>query len=106
MRRRQSLNDSKTNVDPLIDVRKESMKKTTSVPGRASMFKKAVFRVVEGNESARQDPLNSSKSKGYAEIESLDGTFRFKVGIIDFLTEYDNKKYLENVFKSTIHHVD
>jgi hypothetical protein len=77
-----------------------------AVSTRLSSFKKAVFRVVETNESIRQDPLSSSRSKGYTDVESIDGDYRFKVGIIDFLTEYNTFKNLENVFKSTIHHVD
>jgi len=36
------------------------------------------------------------QAKGFAEINSEDGTYRYKMGVIDFLTVYDNTKYLEN----------
>ena len=44
--------------------------------------------------------------KGYTDVESIEGSLRYKLGIIDFLTTYDTSKYLENKFKSTVHHVD
>jgi len=77
-------------------------------PGSARLktFKKAVFRVVETNESLKQDPALASRSKGYADIESLEGEYRYKLGIIDFLTAYGASKYLENRFKSAMHSVD
>jgi hypothetical protein len=37
---------------------------------------------------------------GYGCYDSNDGKHLYKVGVIDFLTEYGNIKYLENKFKS------
>jgi len=73
---------------------------------RLKTFKKAVFRVVETNESLKQDPALPSRNKGYTDIESLEGEYRYKLGLIDFLTAYGASKYLENRFKSAIHSVD
>ena len=74
----------------------------------ANKFKKAVFRVVEHNEEHKHDADEhcEHKVKGYADIESVSGDFRYKIGIIDFLTNYNSSKYLENQFKSKIHHVE
>jgi len=82
----------------------------------ASKFKKAVFRVVEHNEEVKQEGETEHEHgegqgchhhiKGFADIESISGDFRYKIGIIDFLTNYSNTKYLENQFKSHLHHVD
>jgi hypothetical protein len=36
----------------------------------------------------------------------LDGTSRYKLGIIDFLTKYSGIKMLENEFKSTVYKVN
>jgi hypothetical protein len=69
-------------------------------------FKKAVFRVVETNEAQKQDPTIASRHKGYTDIESLEGEYRYKLGIIDFLTAYGASKYLENRFKSARYSVD
>ena len=72
-----------------------------------SKFKKAVFNVVEHNEEAKHDiGGNQHQVKGFADIESEKGDFRYKIGIIDFLTNYNNKKYFENQIKSKYHHVD
>jgi len=73
---------------------------------RLKTFKKAVFRVVETNESKKQDPASSARNKGYTDIESLEGEYRYKLGIIDFLTAYGASKYLENRFKSAMHSVE
>jgi len=40
------------------------------------------------------------------QIESEDGQFRYKIGIIDFLTKFSNFKMLENEIKSKVHGVD
>jgi len=73
---------------------------------RLKSFKKAVYRVVETNETLRQDPALSTRQKGYTDIESLEGEYRYKLGLIDFLTAYGASKYLENRFKSAMHSVD
>ena len=44
--------------------------------------------------------------KGFADIESNDGRWRYKIGIIDFLTNYDTFKFLENQLKSKLGNVD
>ena len=46
------------------------------------------------------------KKTGFQTIQSTDGQVFYKIGLIDFLTEYDNFKYLENQVKSTLHRVD
>lgn len=63
------------------------MKKSIS----SSKFKKAVFRVVEHNEEHKQEDSEGChhKVKGFADIESVSGDFRYKIGIIDFLTNYN-----------------
>ena len=79
---------------------------TSRSKGR-TIFKKAVFRVVEKNEENKKGAAPSENlKKGFAEIESIDGQFRFKMGIIDFLSEYSASKYFENQFKSRLHNVD
>ena len=46
------------------------------------------------------------QQKGFADLESISGDYRYKIGIIDFLTNYSNVKYFENQLKSKYHHVD
>jgi len=40
------------------------------------------------------------------DIVSINGERRFKVGLIDLLTKYDAKKYMENELKAKLHGVD
>ena len=40
------------------------------------------------------------------DIMSIDGKFRYKIGIIDFLTKYTGMKLLENEIKSKLNGVD
>jgi hypothetical protein len=62
-----------------------------------SRFKKAVFKVVEHNEEQKLDrDHHCHQTKGFADIESISGDYRYKIGIIDFLTNYNKAKYLEN----------
>ena len=44
-------------------------------------------------------------NKGFCDIESVDGNTRFKLGLIDFLTEYNSKKFLENRVKAQYNNV-
>ena len=44
--------------------------------------------------------------KGFMQIESLDRHYIFRLGIIDFLTEYNKMKYIENRTKSKLYNVD
>ena len=72
-----------------------------------TIFKKAVFRVVEQNEEQKKGSSPSENlRKGFAELESIDGQYRFKFGIIDFLSEYNATKYFENKLKSRLHNID
>ena len=50
--------------------------------------------------------LSMNKNKGYADVESVHGEYRFKIGVIDFLTKYNNFKLLENQAKAKIAGVD
>jgi len=68
------------------------------------VFKKSVFRIVEKNELESYN--SSGQLRGYADIESVDGAFRYKIGIIDFLTKYSKFKYIENQTKAAINQVD
>ena len=43
---------------------------------------------------------------GFRELECNTGEFKFKLGIIDFLTVYNKAKYFENEIKSKVHRVD
>ena len=67
-------------------------------------FKKGVFRAVESLERIKA-PVQK-KNDGFVNIESEDGTMRYKFGVIDFLTEYSSIKLLENEMKSKLHGVD
>ena len=67
-------------------------------------FKKAVFKTVEANEEQKSD--TKKISNGFLDIESSDGQFRYKIGLIDFLTKYSNIKMLENEYKAIRHGVD
>mmetsp|Transcript_23875 Transcript_23875/g.36555 ORF Transcript_23875/g.36555 Transcript_23875/m.36555 type:complete len:108 (+) Transcript_23875:1977-2300(+) len=75
------------------------MKKNVS-----NKFKKAVFRTVESLEKIKlpQKKLDD----GFLDVESVDGLMRYKLGLIDFLTEYSHKKLLENELKAKYHGVD
>ena len=42
------------------------------------------------------------KSHGFTNVESKDGSKRYKLGIIDFLTKYGKLKMVESGFKSSI----
>lgn len=63
-------------------------------------FKKAVFKTVESNS------INLKKSDGFLNLESNCGQFRYKIGLIDFLTKYNNLKMIENQLKASINNVD
>ena len=43
---------------------------------------------------------------GYLEVDSVDGKYFYRLGIIDFLTEYNKFKYIENRTKSKFYNVD
>ena len=45
-------------------------------------------------------------ASGFKILQSRDGSTFYKIGIIDFLTLYDNIKFMENQIKSKIHRVD
>ena len=45
------------------------------------------------------DP-EAEQIKGFGCYKSLDGKYVYKIGVIDFLTEYGNIKYFENKLKS------
>lgn len=68
------------------------------------VFKTAVFRIVEKNELESYN--SAGQRRGYADIESVDGAFRFKIGVIDFLTKYSHLKFIENQTKAAINQVD
>ena len=44
--------------------------------------------------------------QGFADIVSANGDFRYKVGVIDFLTRYTSAKYVENKVKSIASRVE
>ena len=44
--------------------------------------------------------------QGFMIADSLDGKYKYKIAIIDFLTKFSNLKLLENEFKSKVHRVD
>ena len=73
-----------------------------------SKFKKGIFKVMENNEEHKDSGhvCQHHLKKGFTDIESTDGSMRYKIGIIDFLTNYNSAKYLENQMKSKYHHVD
>ena len=68
------------------------------------MFKKSVFRIIEKNELESYN--SAGQLRGYADIESVHGEYRFKIGIIDFLTKYNKFKYIENQTKAAFNQVD
>jgi hypothetical protein len=68
--------------------------KVKQKPKMANVFKKNVFRIVEKNELETYN--SAGQLRGYADIESVDGEFRYKIGVIDFLTKYSKLKYIEN----------
>ena len=65
-------------------------------------FKKDIFRRAENIETTKQGNVTN---KGFCDIESVDGNTRFKLGLIDFLTEYNSKKFLENRVKAQYNNV-
>lgn len=81
-------------------------KQTRSLSRTTSKLKSAVFKVIEDKETARNEAFSGLSSKGFADIESSCGNYRYKLGVIDFLTTYNYAKYLENQVKSTISQVD
>ena len=62
---------------------------------KAKMFKTAVYKTIENNEIEKNED-HESGPRGFEDIESLCKQYRFKIGIIDFLTNYNSAKYLEN----------
>lgn len=65
-------------------------------------FKKAIFKTMENNEEQKAESYEKGLTKGYANVDSIDGKYRFKIGVIDFLTEFDVFKLLENKTKSRL----
>ena len=61
---------------------------------------------MEHNEELKNDLHMCGQTKGFADVESKDGRWRYKIGIIDFLTNYDTFKFLENQLKSKLGNVD
>jgi hypothetical protein len=57
-------------------------------------LKKAVFTTIDTLEKERGDARK--KKDCFLDLESIDGSMRYKIGVIDFLTEYNNVKMLEN----------
>jgi hypothetical protein len=73
---------------------KEIESKVKSKLKVSNVFKKNVFRIVEKNELETYN--SAGQLRGYADIESVDGAFRYKIGVIDFLTKYSKLKFIEN----------
>ena len=61
---------------------------------------------MEKRESDKKRNSFKDSSKGYVDVESQHGEYRFKIGVIDFLTKYSNLKYLENQTKAKLAGVD
>lgn len=55
---------------------------------------------------SRMTTTKSKTKTGFKVFQSRDGSTFYKIGMIDFLTLYDNIKYMENQIKSTIHGVE
>eukprot|EP00347_Sterkiella_histriomuscorum_P022007 403332010 len=54
-----------------------------------------------------QTCFNNDKKKNQCNVfESLDGEYKYKLGIIDFLTEYNAAKKIENTWNNMIHWKD
>ena len=58
---------------------------------------KDIFRRAENIEISKYGAVTN---KGFCDIESTDGNTRFKLGLIDFLTLYSSKKFIENQVKA------
>ena len=95
---KQEETETETETEPGERPRLKSLKK--------SAMRTAVYKVIENNEVSKSDAFSGLTQRGFADIESTCGNYRFKLGVIDFLTSYDYKKYLENQFKSKINNVD
>jgi len=70
-----------------------------------SKVKKAAFRTVEDVSEWKKACVHVD-GQGFLDIESAEGQYRYKVGLIDFLTKFSGFKQFENKFKSTMHRVD
>lgn len=57
-------------------------------------FKKAVFKTLE--QKSLEKSGTKKVSDGFLNLESIDGQFRYKIGLIDFLTKYSTMKKIEN----------
>jgi hypothetical protein len=54
----------------------------------------------------KEGQSNQAMSEGFSHVESIDGRYRYKFGVIDFITNYSTKKLFENRGKSFLHRVD
>ena len=80
---------------------------TKKRPKKKSMLmKRAVFKVMEQNEQDKNESFKGLNNRGFIELESNNGQYRYKLGLIDFLTEYSVTKLVENRVKSTLAQVD
>ena len=72
---------------------------------KLNKFRSAVYKTIENNEIDKNEDFIGSPM-GYADVESVCKQYRFKIGIIDFLTSYNSAKFLENKVKAKLNNVD
>ena len=65
-----------------------------------------VFKTIENQQLAKYSDNEDNKDIRYLNNEPQDKNFRYKIAIIDFLTEYSSIKLIENNMKSTLANVD
>ena len=83
------------------------MEKTKTIVNELSINKDPTPSTPSDSDSDQYEFLHlQTQSKGFRDLKSTQGDYRFKLGIIDFLTLYDTSKYLENEFKSKFNNVD
>jgi hypothetical protein len=59
------------------------------------------------NKIKNLEKMEDGFNKGYFDLISNDDNMvRYKIGIIDFLTNYDNSKFVENQLKSKVGRVN
>jgi len=93
------------NLDNPMDIENE-IKEPLLDKEKIGTFITSIAKSVENIEISRSESFFENSKKGYADIESKGKRYRYKIGIIDFLTEYDSTKYIENQVKSKLANVD
>ena len=106
MKNKKSLKSLKSNEDNLSDDSFGSDKSMSDDGEDINLSDEELKEQEELKEETTCKPSKIYLFKAGRSLESFDGKYQYRVGVIDFLTKYNFSKTLEVEFKSALYRVD